>query len=204
KKRLSHLGLIERRLAGIENDKVVAWIAHFLEHEARVLGQQIMGAERKIILVDIVDLTGLQRQQAGGRIGNNLDNDAVEIGLFRGPVVRVAAKREVVAAHPLQQLEWPLANRRDVRRRVLQHVVPRKMCAGRMAAFCSHASENRNGPNACDRRMTTVCGSGVSMSLIALPGATNFEPYLELTCNSVNLTSSDVTGWPSLQFAVTR
>ena len=80
--------------------------------------------------------------------------------------------------------------------------LPRKTCAGRIAAFCSQASENRNGPNGFDSRMTTVSGSGVSISLMALPGATNFEPNLELTSSSVNFTSSDVTGLPSLQVAV--
>src|SRR5262249_45486622 len=82
--------------------------------------------------------------------------------------------------------------------------VPRKMCAGRMAAFCSHARENRKGPNGLDNRMTTVSGSGVSISLIALPGATNFEPYLELTSSKVNFTSSEVSGLPSFQVAETR
>ena len=70
-----------------------------------------------------------------------------------------------------------------------------------MAAFCSQASENRKGPNGFDRRMTIVRGSGVSISLMALPGATNFEPNLELTSSSVNFTSSDVTGLPSLHVA---
>src|SRR6185295_8212754 len=62
---LSYLGLIERRLAGVENNQVVARIAHLLKNEARILGQKVVCAQGKIILVDIVDLAGLQRKQAG-------------------------------------------------------------------------------------------------------------------------------------------
>ena len=84
----------------------------------------------------------------------------------------------------------------------LRMSVPRKMCAGRIAAFCSHASENRNGPKGFDSLITTVCGSGVRISLIALPGALNLEPYFELTSSRVNFTSSDVSGLPSCQLAL--
>src|SRR6185369_17609279 len=83
----------------------------------------------------------------------------------------------------------------------LRTSVPRKMCAGRIAAFCSQAIENKNGPNGFESLITTVCGSGVRISLIALPGAANFDPYFELTSRKVNLTSSDVSGLPSCQFA---
>src|SRR5262249_27102225 len=86
----------------------------------------------------------------------------------------------------------------------LKMSLPRKMCAGRIAAFCSHASENRKGANGLDNVTMTGTASGVCMSLIALPGATNFEPYFALTSRSVYLTSSDVRGLPSLQLAVTR
>ena len=67
--------------ARVENDEVVARIAHFLQREARILSQDVVGAQRKIILVDVVDLTGLQRKQARRSLGNDLDDDAVEIGL---------------------------------------------------------------------------------------------------------------------------
>jgi hypothetical protein len=39
--------LIERRLAGVENDEVDAGIADFLENEARILGQKIVRAQGK-------------------------------------------------------------------------------------------------------------------------------------------------------------
>ena len=62
---LAHLGLVERRLARVEDDEVDARIAHLLEREARVLRQDVVGAQREIVLVDVVDLAGLQRKQPG-------------------------------------------------------------------------------------------------------------------------------------------
>ena len=52
--------------------------------------------------------------------------------------------------------------------------------------------------------MTAVSGSGVSIVWMKLPGAMNFGPNLAETCMSENLTSSEVTGLPSLKAAFSR
>ena len=73
-----------------------------------------------------------------------------------------------------------------------------------IAAFCSHTSENRNGPNGCFRWKTTVFGSEVSMVSITLPAGMNLGPYLALMLVSDQATSSDVTGLPSSHFESSR
>ena len=73
-----------------------------------------------------------------------------------------------------------------------------------MAAFCSQASENRNGPNGCFSLMMTCLGVGVSIFSMNLPAVLKRGPNLLLISSSVNLTSSEVTGLPSCHFASTR
>ena len=86
----------------------------------------------------------------------------------------------------------------------LRTSLPWNTCAGRIGAFCSHASEKRNGPNGFESLMTAVSGSGVSIVWMKLPGALNFGPYFAETWVSENLTSSEVTGLPSVKFAFSR
>ena len=76
--------------------------------------------------------------------------------------------------------------------------------AGKIAVFWSQARENRNGPNGFDNLIRTVLASGVSMLWTTLLGFRKYGPYFGLTSVSVYLTSSEVNGFPSCQFASTR
>src|SRR4051812_25695700 len=101
-------------------------------------------------------------------------------------------------------MKGPLPTGFDRLASFLSTSVPWNTCAGRIGAFCSQASENRNGPNGFDSLTIAVSGSGVSIVLMKDPGAMNFGPNFAETCVSENLTSSDVTGLPSEKAAFSR
>lgn len=59
-----------------------------------------------------VDLAGLEGGGAGALIGDEADHDAVEIGLARVPIIRIALQNDVAALHPFLEHERPGADGR--------------------------------------------------------------------------------------------
>ncbi|KAF1020168.1 MAG: hypothetical protein GAK30_02681 [Paracidovorax wautersii] len=71
-------------------------------------------AQRNGTVAGQIDRAGLQRGGTRGRIGDELGDDAVEVGPRSVPVVRVALQQDVAAADPFLEDKGPRAHRRVV------------------------------------------------------------------------------------------
>ncbi|CFN49156.1 Uncharacterised protein [Bordetella pertussis] len=110
----AHQHIVERRLALVEHHQ-----PHGAEHLPALGGVLHAGQGAQALDVDAVDVVAvdqvhvglLEGHRARGRIGNDLEADAVQVGQAGFPVFVVAHQRDVRAAHPFLELERAGAHR---------------------------------------------------------------------------------------------
>ncbi len=116
--RLAHLQVLQVLVleVGFENDDVrrIVGVARLLEADLRALLQPFDVPIRNRRAVADVDVAGLERDGARGRIEHEAGDQAVDMRQRLVPVVRVALPDHMAAAHPLLEDVGAGADRRRV------------------------------------------------------------------------------------------
>ena len=97
-------------------DRIGILIAVGLEAEARQLFQPVQIAIGDRRAGREIDFTGFDGNRASRSIRNEANNQLVEIGARRIPIVGIALKNDMTAPHPLLELERTRADRREIDR----------------------------------------------------------------------------------------
>jgi hypothetical protein len=108
--RLGEVGVGEVELEPVHDGLIV--IAVCFDQEVWVGLERLDLPERHRRIRRVVDLSGLERNRAGVGVGDEADDDAVEIGFARIPVVGIALQHDVAALFPFLENEGTSSNRR--------------------------------------------------------------------------------------------
>ena len=106
---LTHLRVVERRLADVQADQRITQIRHLGGHHAGHSGQRVDSdrIHRREQLVGAAGHASLAR--AGLR--NDIEFEARKLGQPRHVVIRVFGQADVGVGHPLVELEWAGSDR---------------------------------------------------------------------------------------------